>query len=139
MADNDTPVSPSRRTHRVQISMPVVVRSKNFQEVTNTVTVNAHGCLVLLKAKVVREEQVQLLNPKTAEELPAKVVFLGKSEDGKLSVGLQFLEASPLFWRISFPPDDWFTSTERKRPGSTGNRPASTASHPVSSPQRGIK
>lgn len=119
--------------------MPVLVRGKNFQETTNTVTVNAHGCLVLLKAKVGRDEQVLLLNPKTAEELPAKVVFLGKSEDGKLSVGLQFVEASPLFWRINFPPDDWFTSTERKRPGSTGNRPVSTPSQPDSTPHRGIK
>jgi hypothetical protein len=100
--------------------MPVFVRGANFQESTNTVAVNAHGCLVMLKAKVVRDDQLSLVNAKTAEELPARVVSLGKPEEGKIPVGVEFGEPSPLFWRINFPPDDWFTSTERKRPGASG-------------------
>ena len=125
MAETDTQQStPARRTHRVQISMPVLVHGKNFNESTTTVTVNAHGCLVLLKTKVARDDQLSIINPKTAEELPVRVVSIGKAEDGKIPVGVEFGEPSPLFWRISFPPDDWFTSTERKRPGSTpSNRP----------------
>lgn len=119
MSETEAQVAPVRRTQRVQIAMPVLVRGANFQETTNTVAVNAHGCLLLLKAKVVRDEQLSLVNLKTAEELPAKVVSLGKSEDGKIPVGVEFGEPSPLFWRINFPPDDWFTSAERKRPGST--------------------
>jgi hypothetical protein len=62
------------------------------------------------------------VNPKTAEELPSKVVSLGKPEDGKIPVGIEFSEASPLFWQISFPPDDWLTSSERKRPGVSANK-----------------
>lgn len=119
MGETDTQTAPARRTQRVQISMPVLVRGQNFHEDTSTVAVNAHGCLVLLKAKVGRDDQLSLVNPKTAEELPAKVVSLGKPEDGKIPVGIEFGEPSPLFWRINFPPDDWFTSAERKRPGTT--------------------
>lgn len=119
MGETDTQTAPARRTQRVQISMPVLVRGQNFHENTSTVAVNAHGCLVLLKAKVGRDDQLSLVNPKTAEELPAKVVSLGKPEDGKIPVGIEFGEPSPLFWRINFPPDDWFTSAERKRPGTT--------------------
>jgi hypothetical protein len=115
----DIQVVAVRRTQRVQIAMPVLVRGPAFEEVTNTVAVNAHGCLVLLKAKVVRDDQISLINPKTAEELPGKVVSLGKPEEGKIPVGVEFVEPSPLFWRINFPPDDWVTSDERKRPGST--------------------
>ena len=111
--------TPARRTQRVQISMPVLVRGKGFQEVTNTIAVNAHGCLVLLKATVSRDQQISLINPKTAEELPGKVVSFGKPEDGKIPVGVEFIEPSPLFWQINFPPDDWLTSSERKRPGSS--------------------
>lgn len=110
--------TPARRTQRVQISMPVLVRGKGFQEVTNTIAVNAHGCLVLLKATVTRDQQVSLINPKTAEELPGKIVSFGKPEDGKVPVGVEFTEPSPLFWQINFPPEDWLTSSERKRPGS---------------------
>ena len=102
--------------------MPVLVRGSKFEEATNTVAVNAHGCLVMLKTPVLREDQVSLVNPKTAEELPSKVVSLGKSEEGKVPVGIEFGEPSPLFWKINFPPDDWVTSVERKRPGATAQK-----------------
>ncbi len=130
MAETEVQAAPARRTQRVQISMPVLVHGRDFNEATNTVAVNAHGCLVLLKAKVVRDDQVSLINPKTAEELPGKVVSLGKPEDGKIPVGVEFGEPSPLFWRINFPPEDWFTSSERKRPIS-GSRPVAPAPVPV--------
>ncbi|HVB54885.1 MAG TPA: PilZ domain-containing protein [Candidatus Acidoferrales bacterium] len=110
-----------RRTQRVQIAMPVLVRGPNFQEMATTVAVNAHGCLVLLNAPLLfhRNQEIFLVNPKTAEELPGRVVSLGKLEDGKIPVGVQFAEPSPLFWRINFPPDDWHTSAERKRHGTS--------------------
>jgi hypothetical protein len=108
-----------RRTQRVQISMPVIVRSKDgkaaFEEKTQTISVNANGCLVKLQAAVIRAQHVFLVNPNTTEELPCTVMFIGKKDAGKFEVGLEFSEASPLFWRISFPPEDWDPS-ERKRP-----------------------
>jgi hypothetical protein len=104
-----------RRTQRVHIAMPVIVRGKNFKETTNTVTVNQHGCLLLLKSKVLGGETLSLINPNTTEELPGKVVALGRVENGLTHVAVQFTEHSPLFWRISFPPDDWLSSDERKR------------------------
>ena len=119
MSDSGIQVAPVRRTQRVQIAMPVLVRGRQFEEATSTVAVNAHGCLVMLKTPVLREDQVSLVNPKTAEELPSKVVSLGKPEEGKVPVGIEFGEPSPLFWKINFPPDDWVTSVERKRPGAT--------------------
>jgi hypothetical protein len=119
MSDSGIQVAPVRRTQRVQIAMPVLVRGRQFEEATSTVAVNAHGCLVMLKTPVLREDQVSLVNPKTAEELPSKVVSLGKPEEGKVPVGIEFGEPSPLFWKINFPPDDWVTSVERKRPGTT--------------------
>jgi hypothetical protein len=105
----------TRRTQRVQISMPVLVRGKAFRETTCTVSVNQHGCLLLLKSKVWKGEQIYLINPNTTEEIPCTVTHLGKPDNGKLQVGVEFSEASPLFWRIAFPPDDWLTSDERKR------------------------
>lgn len=107
-----------RRSRRVQITIPVVVRGEDFRETTSTVTVSSHGGFVMLKAKVAQGDLIWLINPKTTEELQVKVVFLGNPKDGKILVGLEFTEASPLFWRINFPPADWHTSAERKRPGS---------------------
>jgi len=112
-------VSPERRrTQRVQIAMPVIIRAKtgtqNFQEETHTVAVNANGCMVKMTNKVTRGQQIAIVNPKTAEELPCTVSFIGQRDAGKMEVGIEFSESSPLFWRIAFPPEDWDPS-ERKR------------------------
>ena len=117
MGESEVQVAPVRRTQRVHIAMPLVVRGSGFRETASTVAVNAHGCLVMLKSQVARDDLIWLINPKTAEELPSKVVSFGKPEDGKVPVGIEFSEPSPLFWQINFPPDDWLTSVERKRPG----------------------
>lgn len=124
-----------RRTQRVQIMMPVIVRGtargQAFEEKTQTVTVNAHGCLVLLKTAIDRTQEVMLINSKTAEELPCQVMFIGQKDGDRVQVGLQFAERSPLFWRIMFPPEDWDPS-QRKR--HTGAAPA-----PSKPPGPGIK
>jgi hypothetical protein len=110
-----------RRTQRVQIMMPVIVRGKAkgqaFEEKTQTVTVNAHGCLVLLQTMVERTQEVMLINSKTAEELPCQVMFLGQKDGDRVQVGLQFAERSPLFWRIMFPPEDWDPSQRKRHSG----------------------
>lgn len=116
VGQQETSLAPVRRTKRVQIALPVLVRGADFREKTSTVSVSAHGCLVRLTAKVAQGDEVWLIHPKTAEEIPSKVVSLGKPDGEKTPVGIEFSEPSPLFWRINFPPDDWLTSTERKRP-----------------------
>ncbi|MGB0037082.1 MAG: PilZ domain-containing protein [Candidatus Acidiferrales bacterium] len=107
-----------RQTQRVQIAMPVVVRGKhgekNFEEEATTISINAHGCMVMIAAELVRAQQISLVNAKTAEELPCTVVFIGRRSEGKTEVGFKFAEPSPLFWRIAFPPENWDPS-ERKR------------------------
>jgi len=114
-----------RRSHRVYITMPVIIRGKNgqqtFSEETRTASVNAHGCMVRLAEKVVKGQEVAIVNPKTVEELPCTVTFVGQKESGKTEVGLEFIEPSPHFWRITFPSDDWDPS-ERKRPSSASPR-----------------
>jgi PilZ domain len=116
-----------RRSHRVYISMPILVRGKSagqtFEEATQTISVSAHGGLLRLAAKLVRGQHVSIVNTKTAEELPCTVTSLGQKENGKVEVGVEFTEPSPLFWRIAFPPEDWDPS-ERKRPGSHAHRPS---------------
>lgn len=113
-----------RRSQRVVIAMPVLVRGKHagrpFEEETTTVSVSANGCLVRLTAAVVRAQEIAIVNPKTAEELPSVVTFVGLKDAGKTEVGVEFAEPSPLFWRIAFPPPDW-DAAERKRP--SGIRP----------------
>jgi len=109
-----------RRSQRVNIAMPVLVRGKRggqpFEEQALTISVNAHGCMIRVATPLTRLQEVAIVNVKTAEELPCKVTFLGQKEGGKTEVGVEFSEPSPVFWRIAFPPEDWDPS-ERKRPG----------------------
>ncbi len=118
-----------RRSHRVHIAMPVLVRSKKvgqtFEEKTHTISVNAHGCMVRLSTPVARSQEISIINTKTAEELPCTVSYIGQRDGGRIEVGVEFAEPSPVFWRIAFPPEDWDPS-ERKRPGHSAPRPAPT-------------
>jgi hypothetical protein len=118
--------SDKRRSLRVNIAMPVLVRGKkgtqSFEEDTVTVTVSAHGCMVRVANPIARGQEISIVNKKTAEELPCTVTFLGQKDQGKSEVGVEFAEPSPLFWRIAFPPEDWDPS-ERKRSG-TPHQPA---------------
>jgi hypothetical protein len=108
-----------RRTQRVHIAIPILVRgmsgTQKFEEAGRTTTVNAHGCLISLGTRISRGQQVALIHPKTAEELPCKVVYISDRVQDRADVGLEFMEPSPLFWRIAFPPEDWGSSSERKR------------------------
>ena len=101
------------------MTIPVIVRGKTrgaeFEEYTHTVSVSANGCLLHLRRPVERGQDVHLLNPQTTEELPCRVVYSGPREKGKSEVGLEFMEASPLFWRVAFPPADW-DRKDRKLP-----------------------
>jgi PilZ domain len=126
--------SDRRRSHRVNIAMPVLIRGKKggqpFEEEAQTISVSAHGCMVRVATPLARNQEIAIVNTKTAEELPSSVTFIGQKDNGKTEVGVEFAEPSPLFWRIAFPPEDWDPS-ERKRSGTP--RPA-TPSAPK--PQR---
>ena len=110
------------RTTRVHLAIPVFIygtkqSEKPFKEITQTVEVNANGCLLELETPVVKEQQVLLTNMKTNEEMPCHVVTLGNVVNGKALVGLRFAQPSPRFWGLAFPPEDW-DPADRKRPDS---------------------
>ena len=137
MADMKVPMpaegaADRRRSHRVNIAMPVLVRgargTQRFEEESQTVSVSAHGCNLRVANPLARGQEIALVNKKTAEELPCTVTFIGQKDAGKLEVGVEFIEPSPLFWRIAFPPEDWDPS-ERKRPGGA-RHPATPATPP---------
>jgi hypothetical protein len=112
-----------RRSQRVSITVPVLVYGKGkdgrpFREETNSLVVNAHGGLILLASPVELKQELLLINPKTTQEVSARVAYLGRRENGKSEIGVGFTEPSPRFWHINFPPEDWDPS-ERKLPSST--------------------
>ncbi len=108
-----------RRSQRLFLQVPVTVRreadSGGFTEETVTMVVNAHGALVAVAAAVQLGETLLIKNKVTGEEQPCRVAYLASPVSGKVQVGLEFIQSAPLFWRISFPPDDWSPTTPGRR------------------------
>jgi hypothetical protein len=99
-----TSASP-RRSSRVFHKMRVQAqgRSQNgrkFRETCETVVVNAHGGLLLLKHEVKDGEMLVLSNPETQEELECRIVYQGDPGEKGQRVGIEFLTPAPRFWGL---------------------------------------
>lgn len=109
-----------RKSHRVHIAIAVLLRGKRgeqaFEEETTTTVVNSAGGLLLTNLSLPQGQKLSLVNKRTAEERACKVAFVGVGEGNRTQVGFEFLEPSPKFWRISFPPDS-LDAGAKKRPG----------------------
>jgi len=109
------PTNPKRRSERVLLDVPLIVRGEAadkqpFLEETFTLTVSAHGALVVLGSKVELGQKVILNKLKTSDEREATIAFLGPPYAGLSTVGLQFASPSPDFWPVKTPPADWARS-----------------------------
>jgi hypothetical protein len=91
--------------------------NKPVSEETRTVTVNAHGAMILLGLKVSIGQLLTLRNSRTGEEIACRVVYVSPHQSEKRQVGVDFMNPCPRFWRISFPPSDWTT----RSPEAKGN------------------
>jgi hypothetical protein len=101
-----------RRSQRVMVKVSVVVLSQGadnrlISEETRTVTVNAHGAMILLTAKASVGQLLTLRNAKSGEEVLCRVAYVNPHLGEKKEVGIDFVKPCPWFWRISFPPADW--------------------------------
>ncbi len=81
---------------------------RKFREVCETLVVNSHGGLLILKHEIDEGEMIVLTNPDTDEEQECRVVFLGDAGDRGQRVGVEFLSPAPRFWGMEF--DDRISS-----------------------------
>lgn len=101
-----------RRSERVLLDMPLFITGESedkraFREETFTLTVSAHGALVILATKVVLGQSVVLTNPRNCDEREGTVAYLGPSYAGLAKVAIEFTKPAPEFWSINSPPPDW--------------------------------
>jgi PilZ domain len=120
--DSESRSASKRRSSRVTIEIPITVFGqssdrKMFHEQVKTITVSAHGALVLLKSNIDSVRPALIVNPRTLMEVPCRVAFRREITGGGAEIGLEFSTSLPKFWGIHFPPDDW-DPAERKRPAS---------------------
>jgi hypothetical protein len=99
-----TSITP-RRSGRVFHKMRVQAQGRShngrkFSETCETVVVNAHGGLLLLKHEVKDGEMLVISNPETQEELECRIVYLGDPGEKGQRVGIEFLTPAPHFWGL---------------------------------------
>jgi hypothetical protein len=129
-----------RRSQRVMLSVRILVAGshadgRRFSEEAVTSVVNAHGALILLAEKVTLGQLLTVRNVKSGAELQAEVVDVGAPQDGKFEVGMEFLEPSPRFWRIAFPPEDWTPRSPEAKRRTTAPTPMPTPMPKAGSPK----
>jgi hypothetical protein len=97
----------SRMFHRMRVQVQARGHNrKKFRETCETVVVNGHGGLLILKHEIDNGEMLVLTNPETLEEQECRVVFLGELGERGQRVGVEFLTPAPRFWGLEFnePP-----------------------------------
>jgi hypothetical protein len=95
-----------RSSERLSMRVPVVVygfakNSGAFHEETETLTVNASGGLVMLKAKLELGDSVFLIHKASRQEQEVRVAYLDRYSDRETKVGLAFKQPIHDFWRRS--------------------------------------
>jgi hypothetical protein len=105
-----------RRSERVLLDVAVVVRgesrNRTFQEETFTVTVSAHGALLMLEADVSLGQTLMVMNPKNWDEREARVAYKGPVHAGLAQVAVEFAKPAPDFWQMDSPPVNWQTGPQ---------------------------
>jgi len=97
-----------RRTLRVALSLPVVVHGQNemgekFCVRAMTRSINQQGALLAMDEAVLAGQDLLLVNENTSRSVETRVVYVKRERDGKLSVGLEFVNPETNFWKMTFP------------------------------------
>jgi len=101
-----------RRSERILMDVPIIVTGESsdhraFREETFTVTVSAHGALMMMATKVALGQKLVVMNPESHDEREARVAYLGHPHAGLSQVAIEFAQPSPTFWPVTSPPADW--------------------------------
>lgn len=117
-------MSSIRRSQRVPLKIPIVVSGEGrgripFYQETRTVLANAHGALLLLRAKVIIGQVLTLTNVRTQMQRSCRVVSASATQSSHAEIGVEFLRPCPSFWNISSPPPDWNCCEEAARAAAT--------------------
>jgi diguanylate cyclase (GGDEF)-like protein/PAS domain S-box-containing protein len=101
-----------RRSERLLLDVALVIRGesterKQFHEETFTISISAHGTLLVMATKVELGQTLTLTNPQNQHEMEGRVVRFGSPYGGLAQVGVDFTKPAPRFWPVDSLPDSW--------------------------------
>lgn len=90
----------SRHSHQVALLVYGSDAEKQpFHEEATTIDVNERGCLIAVESLVSRGQRLFLTNTINQAEQECRVVHVARRSHGKTCIGVEFVRASPNFWR----------------------------------------
>jgi hypothetical protein len=97
-----------RRTLRVSMALPIIVHGQNdlgekFCVRASTRSVNKQGALLAMDETVVPGQSLLIVNENTNRSAETRVAHVKRDRDGKLYVGLEFVNPDNNFWMMTFP------------------------------------
>jgi len=97
-----------RRTLRVAMALPVIVHGQNemgekFCVRAMTRSINQQGALLAMEEQVVPGQSLLIVNENTSRSMETRVAHVKRDRDGKMSVGLEFVNPDANFWKMTFP------------------------------------
>jgi len=92
---------------RVKAVIYVVLEGKEAELEVMTLSVNAHGALVVAKQNLPVETKLVLEHRGTRERVACRVVRSPREMPEGFHTALEFSSPAPDFWKIAFPPADW--------------------------------
>jgi len=105
------PVEDRRRSQRVVIRLPVTVKvtlaGKPATFTAHTVAVNAQGAMLAAPQTLPLDTHLDITNDRTREHAAARVTRTPPESREGFLIPVEFMEPTPGFWQISFPPKDW--------------------------------
>lgn len=98
-----------RRSRRVALQVAILVyepgtQDRSVVDDTVAVMVNKHGAMIALGRNVHMGQKLLVINKTTKDAKECRVAHIGPSQDNKRWVGIEFTQAAPEFWGITFPP-----------------------------------
>src|ERR1700730_1561361 len=101
-----------RRSERLFLDVSLIIRGvsverKVFLEPTFTISVSAHGALVVMSTKVALGQTLFLRDPGTQKEMEGRVTRFGPLHGNQAQVGFNFMQPTLAFWPAVFPPKSW--------------------------------
>ena len=113
-----------RRSERLFLDVNLIVRGESverevFEEPTFTISVSAHGALVVMSTKVAIGQTLFLKDPATQKEMEGRVTRFGPLHGKEAQVGINFTQPTLMFWPAVFSPKSWKSvATQPQAPSS---------------------